>query len=187
MLCLDRRTFCISTTVALLACATSLPSRAIYILIDTSGTYYAQHARVFQALRSIILRLRTGDVIRIAQINECSFTEDAVLATFVMPEKERAVNNAKRAMIGELERVRKSLLRAGFTDITGSILAAADFLSTVTAQKRIILMFSDLREDLSTVCTREAADLTLKGISVAAAFVIKLPGDNARGYTHKPV
>ena len=63
-----------------------------------------------------------------------------------------------------------------YTDITGGILQAAEFLDETRAGRKTILVFSDMQEELKPGYVRDFS-LDLAGIRVVALNVTKLRGD----------
>src|SRR5690606_27846952 len=76
--------------------------------------------------------------------------------------------------------VRDFLAQAGsspYTDISGGVLQAIEFLNEKEAGRRTILIFSDLEEDLQEGYVRDIP-LPLEGFEVIALNVTKLRSDN---------
>ena len=66
---------------------------------------------------------------------------------------------------------------AQFTDISGGLLQAIEFLNEKHPGRKTILIFSDLKEDLDKGYVRDVP-LDLKGFEVVALNVTKLRTDN---------
>jgi hypothetical protein len=66
---------------------------------------------------------------------------------------------------------------SNYTDITGGILQAAEFLNETGAGRKTILIFSDMQEELDAKTIRDVP-LNLNGIRVVALNVTKLTSDN---------
>ena len=64
-----------------------------------------------------------------------------------------------------------------YTDVTGGVLQAAEFLNETGARKKIILIFSDLKEELKPGYVRDF-DFTIGHIKVIVLNVTKLLSDN---------
>ncbi len=64
-----------------------------------------------------------------------------------------------------------------YTDITGGLLQAVEFLNEKGAGNKTILIFSDLKEDLQAGYVRDI-DVELDGFEVIALNVTKLRSDN---------
>jgi hypothetical protein len=64
-----------------------------------------------------------------------------------------------------------------YTDITGGLLQAVEFLNEKGTGRKTILIFSDLKEDLEAGYVRDI-DIELEGFEVIALNVTKLRTDN---------
>ncbi|MDH3434704.1 MAG: VWA domain-containing protein, partial [Gammaproteobacteria bacterium] len=64
-----------------------------------------------------------------------------------------------------------------YTDITGGLLQAVEFLNEKGTGNKTILIFSDLKEDLEAGYVRDI-DVELEGFEVIALNVTKLRSDN---------
>ena len=76
----------------------------------------------------------------------------------------------------ELDRFVTNVKSSGYTDITGGLLQAAEWLNETSAGHRFILIFSDLEEDLREGYVRDFA-IDLTNIHVVALNVTKLRSD----------
>jgi len=75
------------------------------------------------------------------------------------------------------ERVLRNVSPASFTDITGGILQAAEYLNEKNPGRKTVLIFSDLKEELKEGYVRDIP-LTVDGFEVIALNVTKLRADN---------
>jgi hypothetical protein len=66
---------------------------------------------------------------------------------------------------------------ARYTDITGGLLQAVEYLNEKGTGSKTILIFSDLKEDLEAGYVRDI-DVELEGFRVIALNVTKLRSDN---------
>ena len=67
----------------------------------------------------------------------------------------------------------KTVKGAAYTDITGGILQAAEFLYETGAGRKVVLVFSDMEEELAEGYVRDIP-LQLQGIEIVALNVTKL-------------
>ena len=67
---------------------------------------------------------------------------------------------------------------APYTDITGGLLQAIEFLKEKNTGRKEILIFSDMKEDLAKGYVRDNLPLDFKGFDVVALNVTKLRADN---------
>ena len=66
---------------------------------------------------------------------------------------------------------------SAYTDITGGMIQAAEFLKETGAGRKTILIFSDMQEELDYQTVRDFP-IDLKGIRIVALNVTKLTTDN---------
>jgi hypothetical protein len=71
----------------------------------------------------------------------------------------------------------RSVQGSQYTDITGGMIQAAQFLNEAGSGTKTIIIFSDMQEELDKVTQRDFP-ITLKGIRVVAVNVVKLKTDN---------
>jgi methionine salvage enolase-phosphatase E1 len=89
------------------------------------------------------------------------------------------VNRQKKMLRDELSNLRQLTKHSSaYTDITGGLMQATEFLAESGAGRKTILIFSDMYEELDGHTKRDAP-LNLKGIRVVGLNVIKLASDNA--------
>lgn len=153
-------------------------ARAVYMLIDTSGTY-TQELGQAQALTGYILgTLNPGDSFAVARVKSRSFSEKDILAKVTFEKDPIQANAQKRAFRDKLVNFTKEVKKgSAYTDITGGMIQAAEFLNETGAGQKTILVFSDMQEELDYKTMRDFP-INLKGISIVALNVTKLTSDN---------
>lgn len=154
-------------------------ARAVYLLVDTSGTYVQEVGKVQQVINYLLGTLNPGDSLAVARVKSRSFTEKDIVAkaTFVKdPIQANAQKRAFKEQVAPLMQGGKT--GSAYTDITGGILQAAEFLNETGAGRKTILIFSDMQEELDKKTVRDVP-LHLNGIRVVALNVTKLNTDNA--------
>ncbi|MFQ5699504.1 MAG: VWA domain-containing protein [Myxococcota bacterium] len=160
-----------------LGCAdASVHQRAVYMLLDTSGTYSAELAKAEAIARYLLGSLSSGDSLGLARIDSASFSEKDIIAKVSFDDRPSRANQQKRAFRSRLDAFVRHVRGARHTDITGGILQAAEWLNETGAGQKFILVFSDLEEDLRAGYVRDFA-IDLEGIHVVAINVTKLRGD----------
>jgi len=173
-------TLCLAaaTTVTLAGCGEPEPqTRGVYMLMDTSGTYSGELEKAQQIINVVLTRLDTGDSFAVARIDTGSFSEKDIIAKATFDERPSLANREKR-QFQELVDVFVSGVRpASYTDITGGVLQAAEYLQEKGSGRKVILIFSDLAEDLKEGYVRDIP-LSLDGFEVVALNVTKLRSDN---------
>lgn len=160
-------------------------AQAVYLLVDTSGTYARELPRAEQVINYLLGTLNPGDTFAVARVKSRSFSEKDIVAKATFTKDPLAANQQKRAFKEQAARLRDAA-KAGsaYTDITGGVLQAAEFLNETGAGRKTILIFSDMQEELDRQVKRDVP-LDLAGIRVVALNVTKLSTDNVdpRRYT----
>lgn len=169
----------LSVMLAIAACADKKShARAVYMLIDTSGTY-TQELGQAKALTGYILgTLNPGDSLAVARVKSRSFSEKDIIAKVTFEKDPMQANAQKRAFRDKIANFTKGVTKGStHTDITGGIIQAAEFLNETGAGRKTILIFSDMQEELDYQTKRDFP-INLKGISIVALNVTKLTTDN---------
>lgn len=163
----------------LTSCSQNAPSnRAVYLLIDTSGTYAEELTKAQAILNYLLATLESGDSIAAARIDSGSFSEKDLIANMTFDLRPSMANSQKRLFKRKMEEfVARVKHGSAHTDITGGVLQAAEYLNETGAGEKYILVFSDLEEDLQRGHVRNFP-ITLSGIHVVALNVTKLRTDN---------
>ncbi|MCL6415736.1 VWA domain-containing protein [Aestuariirhabdus sp. Z084] len=163
----------------LTGCAETPPdSYAIYLLMDTSGTYTQELEKAQSIVNYLLGTLDSGDSIAVARIDSGSFSEKDIIAKAVLDERPSTANQQKRMFKQQLDSYVHGVTGGSrHTDITGGLIQAAEFLNETGAGERYILIFSDLEEDLQSGHVRDFP-IELEGIRVVALNVTKLRTDN---------
>jgi len=152
-------------------------SHAVYMLVDTSGTY-AQEAGKAQVIINYLLgSLQPGDSLAVARVQSRSFSEKDIVAKATFDSRPSQENAQKRAFRERIENSFRSVPGSRYTDITGGLIQGAEFLNETGAGSKTIIVFSDMQEELDRVTQRDFP-ISLKGIRVVAVNVVKLKTDN---------
>ena len=149
----------------------------VYMLLDTSGTYREELVKAEQIIRYTLSRLGETDTFAVARIDTGSFSEKDIIAKASFDDRPSAVNRQKRAFAQQIADFVNSASSSPYTDISGGILQAVEYLNEKGTGHKTILIFSDLKEDLEEGYVREF-DLELAGFDVIALNVTKLRSDN---------
>lgn len=162
----------------LAACgAPSNDMRAVYLLLDTSGTYSAELRKADAIIVYLLNELNSGESLAVARIDSGSFSEKDILAKATFDDRPSMANNQKMAFRQRMAAFFESLQPSRHTDIRGGMLQATEWLNETGAGHKYILIFSDLEEDLEEGHVREFM-LPLEGVTVVALNVTKLRTDN---------
>jgi hypothetical protein len=152
-------------------------NRGVYMLLDTSGTYAEELTKAEQIIRFTLSRLDATDSFAVARIDTGSFSEKDIVAKASFDDRPSAVNRQKRLFAQQVSEFVENASPAPYTDITGGLLQAVEFLNEKGTGNKTILIFSDLKEDLEKGYVRDI-DVPLEGFEVIALNVTKLRSDN---------
>ena len=170
----------ILSCVLLAACSQSAPvarNTGVYLLLDTSGTYRAELGKAQDVILYTLSKLEPADSFAVARIDTGSFTEKNIIAKATFDERPSAANAQKRVFA---EKVKDFVARSNasqYTDITGGLLQAVEFLNEKNPGRKTILIFSDMDQDLQKGYVRDFV-VPFKGFQVVALNVTKLRKDN---------
>lgn len=168
----------IGIAVALQACAPpQARNTGVYLLVDTSGSYNRQITKAEQITLYALTRLQSADSIAVARIDTGSFTEKDIIAKATLDDRPSTANAQKRAFASRVEKFIDQSPPAPYTDITGGLLQAIEFLNEKHTARKEILILSDMKEELAKGYVRDIP-LDFKGFDVVALNVTKLRTDN---------
>ena len=164
--------------VMLASCAPTSPSNSgVYMLIDTSGTYRDEMQKAEQIIRYSLSRLDAADSFAVARIDTGSFSEKDIVAKITFDDRPSTVNRQKRVFVEQISAFVENTRSSPYTDITGGLLQAVEYLNEKGPAVKTVLIFSDLKEDLQEGYIR-GIDIDLTGFDVIALNVTKLRSDN---------
>ena len=164
--------------VAISGCADSRShTHAVYMLVDTSGTYAREAAKAQIIVNYLLGTLQPGDSLAIARVETRSFSEKDIIAKARFDSRPSQANLQKRAFKDKMEGYFKGVKGSAYTDITGGLIQGAEFVNETGAGTKTILIFSDMQEELDKATVRNFA-INLKNIRVIAVNVTKLKTDN---------
>ena len=152
-------------------------SRGVYMLLDTSGTYARELNKAQSILNYLLGVLQPGDTLAVARIDTGSFSEKDIVAKATFDERPSITNNQKRSFQKKVNTFTSTVKSSNYTDISGGILQAIEFLNEQGSGKKFILIFSDLKEELAQGYVRDIP-FQLAGFNVIALNVTKLRADN---------
>lgn len=153
------------------------PTRGVYMLIDTSGTYTDELKKAQTIIDFVLAKLNPGDSFAVASINTGSFTERDIIDKITFDDRPSMANAQKRKFRETIDRFVKNVHPSAYTDVTGGILQAIEYLNEKNPGHKTILVFSDLKEELKKGYVRNIP-LQLNGDDVVAVNVTKLHSDN---------
>ena len=172
------RILLLAAALAMDACTPPAPrNTGVYLLVDTSGSYNRQTNKAEQVVLYALTRLQPSDSMAVARIDTASFTERNIVAKATFDDRPSTGNKQKRVFASRVEKFADQSSPAPYTDITGGLLQAIEFLNEKHTARKEILIFSDMKEDLAKGYVRDIP-LDLKGFDVVALNVTKLRSDN---------
>ena len=153
-------------------------NRAVYVLVDTSGTYSQELGKAQYIINYLLGTLNPGDSLVVARIKSRSFTEKDIIAKVTFTKDPLQVNSQKLAFKQKVTRLGRDLKGgSAYTDITGGMIQAAEFLNETGSGRKTILIFSDMQEETDPRTVR-SFPIKLTGIRIVALNVTKLTTDN---------
>ena len=149
----------------------------IYMLLDTSGTYTDEVDKAQQIINYTLSKLNPGDSFAIARIDTASFSEKDIIARVTIDDRPSAANGQKRRFQEAVNEFVNAVEPAAYTDISGGLLQALEYLNEKDPGQKTIFIFSDLKEDLQEGYVRDFT-MTFTDVDVVAMNVTKLRSDN---------
>jgi len=168
----------IVASLGLSACSDPVPrNRGVFMLIDTSGTYTKELSKAQQIINAVLAKLNPGDSFAVARIDTGSFSEKDIVAKASFDDRPSTINRQKRLFAESISTFVNDAKSSPYTDITGGLLQAIEYLNEKDTANKTILIFSDLKEDLQEGYIRDI-DFEMDGFNVIALNVTKLRSDN---------
>ncbi len=152
-------------------------AKGVYMLLDTSGTYAQELKKAQNILNYLLGTLQPKDTLAVARIDTGSFSEKDIIAKVTFDTRPSVANNQKRAFKGTLDNFIGSVKSSQYTDISGGMLQAIEYLNEAGSGQNYILIFSDLKEELKKGYVRDVP-FELDNYRVVALNVTKLRSDN---------
>jgi len=168
----------LAIALLLSACGVDIPhTRGVYMLLDTSGTYTLELTKAQQIINYVLAKLGPTDSFAVARIDTGSFSEKDIVSKITFDDQPSQANRQKLQFRAAIDDMVKEVRPSPYTDITGGLLQASEYLNERHPGKKTILIFSDLKEDLKKGFVRNLP-LHLEGYEVVALNVTKLRSDN---------
>jgi hypothetical protein len=152
-------------------------AHAVYMLVDTSGTYAREAGKAQVIINYLLGTLQSGDSLAVARVQSRSFSEKDIVAKATFDSRPSQANAQKRAFRDQIDASFKAVSGSKYTDITGGMIQAGQYLNETGAGTKTIIVFSDMQEELDKV-TQRNFPIDLKNIRVVAVNVVKLGTDN---------
>jgi hypothetical protein len=152
-------------------------AHAVYMLVDTSGTYAQESAKAQLIINYLLGTLQPGDSLAVARVESRSFSEKDIIAKATFDSRPSQANAQKRAFRERIDANLKAVAPSRYTDITGGLIQGAEYLNEAGAGTKTIIVFSDMQEELDKV-TQRNFPISLRDIRIVAVNVVKLNTDN---------
>ncbi len=149
----------------------------VYMLVDTSGTYTQELKEAQRVINYALSKLNPGDTFAVARVDTGSFSEKDIIYKQTFEDRPSMTNQQKRKFREKIDYFVKNVKPSSYTDITGGVLQAVEYLNESGVGIKTILIFSDLKEELKKGYIRDIP-LQLNGFRVVALNVTKLRSDN---------
>ena len=149
----------------------------VYMLMDTSGTYTEELDKAQAIINYLLGTLDPGDSIAVARIDSGSFSEKDIIARMTFDHRPSVSNKQRLRVRDDVDKNIKNVKGSSYTDISGGMLQAIEYLNEAAPGRKYILIFSDLKEDLPEGYVRDVP-FELRGFNVVALNVTKLHADN---------
>jgi hypothetical protein len=154
--------------------------QALCVLIDVSGTYADEKAEVARILkRDVLPAMLPGDTLLVIRIDSASYEKENVEALVTLDARPSQANAQKLALAARLDAFAAQPGTSEHTDNQGAMLLASEYLKEIQAGSRVMLVFSDLEQDLPAGTRRRIEAGEFQGIQVVAMNVKRLRADNA--------
>ncbi len=147
------------------------------MLVDTSGTYTLELKKAQQIINYTLSQLDAGDSFVVASIDTGSFSEKDIIAKITFDDRPSKANQQKRAFQQKIESYIHDVKSSPYTDITGGLLQATEYLNERDTRTKTVMIFSDLKQELKKGYVRDIP-LSMDGYDVVALNVTKLRSDN---------
>lgn len=163
--------------LAMWGCTQKAPATGVYLLLDTSGTYTQELKKTQQIIHYYLANLKSGDSLAVARIDSGSFSEKDIIAKVTFDHRPSRANDQKRQFATTISKFIETVKSSAYTDINGGLLLASEYLNETQADKKVVMVFSDMQEELPKDYKRDF-DLSLTNYEVIALNVTKLRSDN---------
>ena len=152
--------------------------QAVCVLVDVSGTYADEKPEVVRILkRDVLPALLPGDTLLVIRIDSESYEKENLEALVTLDARPSRANAQKLALAHKLDAFAARDEQAEYTDIPGAMMLGAEYLRELEAGSRVMLVFSDMREDLPRGAKRRLSKAEFEGIELVAVNVKRLAGD----------
>ena len=104
-------------------------SRAVVMLVDTSGTYTNEIQKAQAIANYLLATLQPGDSLAVARIDTGSFSEKDIIQKQTFEDRPSMANQQKRQFRENINSFITGVTPSSYTDITGGVLQAVEYLN----------------------------------------------------------
>jgi hypothetical protein len=171
----------VSMILVAVSCSDNKPYETSYCaLVDTSGTYAAEKSNVVRIVKAgVVPEMVPGDSLFFVKIDSNSYAEENLVTKLTLDYRPSKANGQKLALAKTLDEFAEGKARSNLTDISGALMLCSDYLKATKAGTQIMLVFSDMKEELPKGVVRKFESNEFDGINIAAMNVIKLNRDSS--------
>jgi len=114
-------------SLLLASCADSrMHAQAIYMLVDTSGTYSQELDKAQRIVSYLLGSLKSGDSLAVARVKSRSFSEKDIIAKATFTKDPMQVNNQKRSFADKIGTFKADAKKNAKVDIEDDVLSSLD-------------------------------------------------------------
>ncbi len=152
-------------------------NKAVFVLVDVSGTYSKHASDAISSSRVMISKLQTNDWVGFAQISSCSFSDNGLVVREQLPSIPSQAAQVKTRIFEQLNAYGDALQPTSYTDIKGGLRYATNELGQANFDNKFIVIYSDMFEDVAPDCQTQNLEVDLTGVTVIASNVTKTNED----------
>ncbi len=154
--------------------------QAVGVLIDVSGTYADQKQQVVNIIkRDVLPAMVPGDTLLVVRIDSKSYDPENIEALLTLDYRPSQAQAQKLGVARKLDAFASNGARSRLTDIQGAMMLSSEYLREIGSGSQVMLVFSDLLEELPPGTVREMKPGELDGIHVVAMNVKRLYDDRS--------
>jgi hypothetical protein len=152
---------------------------AMCALADVSGTYAKEKGRMVKIIQAGVLpKMLPGDTLSVIAIDSSSYHEKNVKAKLKLDYRPSQANAQRMQFANVLKEFANEKASSKYTDISGAMMLCSGYLKNSMAGTQVMILFSDMKEELKPGLKRNFNDDEFANIDIAAINVIKLNQDN---------
>jgi len=173
--------FAVSVGSVVAACTDSKEYETSFCtLVDISGTYSGEKKSVVNIVKAGVLpEMIPGDSLFFVKIDSNSYSEENLVTKLTLDYRPTQANSQKLNLSKTLDKFGSGKAKSRLTDISGAMMLCSDYLKEAQSGTQVMIVFSDMFEELPDGVVRKFADDEFSGIDVAAMNVIKLNKDSS--------